>query len=260
MVYKIGEILGEFFGLGDENYQFKYFSIEHLLPILIMFLLIFLLVKYGKKVKNFKYEERLRYYIAAFLIFLQMSANWQDIYIGTANIQRALPFQLCSMGMILSGFMLMIKSQYLFDMLYFWIICGSINALITPTPLVHIDRPDLGPMNFRYYQFFLGHIGIVLVIFYMIFVLNYKVTLRSLKRSLIWLNIFAAFVIFVNLNLGSNYLFLNGNEEAASALDFFPPFPYNLIVFEFLAITIFSLAYLPWYLKKRKSLSMHKNK
>ena len=47
--------------------------------------------------------------------------------------------------MVFSSYMLIGKSQTLFDISYFWAFCGSIFALITPTVITYT-----GPVNMRY--------------------------------------------------------------------------------------------------------------
>jgi hypothetical integral membrane protein (TIGR02206 family) len=146
--------------------------------------------------------------------------------------------------MFLSIFLLFTKNQHMFDVLYFWTICGSLQALITPAVLDHY-----GPSKFKYYQFWIGHTGIFLVIFYCIFVLQMKIKFKSLLRSITWLISMGFIAIYVNSNIpGANYLYLAGSEAGSSILDILPTaLPVRFSILLTLVMILFTLAYLPWY-------------
>ena len=63
-----------------------------------------------------------------------------------------LPITVCGWAVVFASFMVVGKSQTLFDLCYFWTLGGSIFALITPTVLTYT-----GPTRYRYYQFWLEH-------------------------------------------------------------------------------------------------------
>ncbi|ERJ12586.1 Integral membrane protein [Haloplasma contractile SSD-17B] len=261
MVY----ILSNFFSYPEDGYTFKYYSLDHLVPLIIMLIIILILYKYRMKIQQYKHEKIVRYVIAAVIILTQMSYGWNNAYIGEqmreslnkvqapiqASIQKDLPLSLCGIAMVLAGIMLFINSKKLFDVLYFWVFCGSSLALFLPSALkVSNYDYDFGPTRFRYYQFFIGHIGIVLIIMYMIVVLGHKINKQSLIRSFLWLNVFAISTLFINYALGSNYLFLVDPDK--TGITFFPKQDIlTLITFETVALVFFLLAFLPWYYKEK---------
>jgi len=49
--------IGEFFKLGNEG-DFKYFTLPHFIPLIIMFLVIFLLYKYKDVLRNYPKEKK----------------------------------------------------------------------------------------------------------------------------------------------------------------------------------------------------------
>jgi len=244
--------LKEFFGRGPVGYEFKYFSIAHIIPLILLFLLIFGLYKFRVKIKNFPYEFNIRITLAAFIITNEMLYVWDQVYLGDASIASDMPLHLCGISMYLTAFMLLLNSKRIFEVLYFWIITGAFMALITPAALILNDSSDFGPMNFRYYQYFGGHSALILFIFYMIFISGYKISFKSLIKSYIFINIFASFVYFINILVDANYLYLRGAIDGASLLDVLPQFPYNIIVLNILILIAFTLAYLPWYYISQK--------
>ena len=237
----------EFFNHGVEG-EFQYFTLAHFIPIVLMLVVIYLLYKYQEKIRNWKYEENARIIFAAVVLFSDMSYFWHKIYIG-ANIANHLPVTICGWAAIMSAFMLMTKKKGLFDVVYFFVLAGSINALITPAVII-----DNGPTHFRYYQFWVEHTSIFIAVFYMIFVFGYKINLKSMLRSGIVLVILTILAIYVNANIeGANYLFLSTTEAGESALNFLPTnLGLRLLVMGGIIGTLYFLAYLPWIFINKK--------
>jgi len=143
------------------------------------------------------------------------------------------------------------KSQALFDISYFWLLSGTVFALLTPTVITYT-----GPTRFRYYQFWAEHLLGYVAIFYMIFVHNMRPTWRSLFRSYGALAVLAVIAYAANrlLGPGANYLFMAKPEDTPSVLDILPPnFLLRLLVMLAVITLLFVLAYLPWHLKDRRA-------
>ncbi len=238
--------MSDFFNHGEPG-EFSYFSMAHFMPIIVMLIIIYLLYKYQNQIRHWKHEENVRIIFAAVLLFSDMSYFWHKIYIG-ANIANHLPVTVCGWSAIMGSFMLMTKKKGLFDVVYFFVLAGSINALITPAVIM-----DNGPTHFRYYQFWIEHTGIFVAVFYMIFVFGYKVNLLSLRRSVIVMVILAALAIFVNYNIqGANYLFLATTEAGDSVLNFLPSNLFlRLLIMGSVIGVLYFLAYLPWMIMYR---------
>ncbi len=248
-------LLKDFFGRGPIGYEFNYFSLAHILPLMALILLIILLFIFRNKIKHSPYEYNIRITLAAFIIINEMMFVWDQVYLGVASISNDMPLHLCGIGMYVTAFMLLLNSKKIFEVFYFWILCGAVMGLITPAALVLNDYPDFGPMNFRYYQYFIGHSALIIFIFYMIFISKYIITFKSFIKSYIILNIYALFILFINYLIDANYLYLRGAIDGASLLDILPKFPYNIIVLDVLAFIAFLIAYLPWYfINKKKAI------
>jgi hypothetical integral membrane protein (TIGR02206 family) len=231
--------------------EFRYFSLAHVVPILIMLGLIYLLYRYGSKLREWKHEETLRIVFAIVLLLSDMSYFWHKMYIG-ADIANHLPVTVCGWAAVMGSFMLMTKKQWFFDVVYFFVLAGSINALITPAVIV-----DNGPTHFRYYQFWVEHTGIFISVFYMLFVFQYKINLRSLYRSAGMLLVLTALALYVNANIeGANYLFLATTEAGESVLDFLPSnLALRMLLMGSIIGVLYGLAYLPWvFLSKQDRL------
>lgn len=240
-----------FFGQGTEP-EFALFTVAHFAPILLMILTIYLLHRFQEQIRNSKHEETLRFALAFALIIADMSYYWRLVgcpWLEPGPVEN-LPIGVCAWSVIFSSFMLAGKKQSLFDIVYFWLFSGSLFALLTPTPLTYT-----GPTRYRYYQFWAEHTLGYIAIFYMIFIHKMRPTFRSIIRSYIALVILAFIAYQVNVMIpGANYLYMARPEAAPSILDILPPNFALRITIMVAAITVmFGLAYLPWYLKDRRT-------
>ena len=240
-----------FFGAGREP-EFALFTPAHFLPILVMLAVIFLIRHFRHSLRRFRHEEKLRYGLAFLLIVTDMSYYWRLCGMPSlaAGAVSDLPLAVCGWAVIFCSFMLVGKIQGLFDIAYFWLLCCSVFALITPTPITFT-----GPTRFRYYQFWLEHTLGYVAIFYMIFVHGMRPTVKSAVKSYVALAVMAAIAAGVNAMIpGANYLYMARPESAPSILDILPPNYALRICIMAAAITLlYGLAYLPWFLMDRKA-------
>ena len=246
------EFLAYFFGKGD-TVEFTNFSAAHFLPILLAVATIFLIHRFQQPLRRWKSEEKLRYGLAFALIICEMSYFWRLVGVPALqpNPVDHLPITVCGWVVVFCSYMVIGKSQMLFDISYFWLFSGTIFALITPTVITYT-----GPTRFRYYQFWLEHTLGYIAIFYMIFVHGMRPTFRSAVRSYTALGILAVIAYCANqlIGPGANYLFMAKPEDTPSILDILPPnFALRVAVMAAAVTLMYGLAYLPWYLKDRKA-------
>lgn len=250
---KLKDIFSYFFGQGQEV-EFKNFTLAHFLPIIIMAIIIYLVYRYREKIREFKHEKTLRMILAFALIICEMSYYWRLVGIQSLNPNphEHLPITICGWVVVFSSYMLVSKSQSLFDLSYFWALSGSIFALITPTVISYC-----GPTRFRYYQFWGEHLFGYLAIFYMIFVHKMRPTVKSFVRAYGWLVVlaFVAFMANQMLGSGANYLFMAELEETTSLLNILPKnFVLKILIMAAAVSILFAVSYLPWFFKDKKKL------
>jgi hypothetical integral membrane protein (TIGR02206 family) len=246
------EFLRYFFGKGDEI-EFENFTLAHFAPILLSALIIFLIYRYRDTLLKSKHDGKIRLALALALIITEMSYYWRLVGIPSLdpNPIDHLPITVCGWVVIFSSYMLVTKSQKLYDICYFWLFAGTIFALITPTVITYT-----GPTRFRYYQFWLEHTLGYFAVFYMTFVHKMRPTVKSAVRAYAWLVVLAIIAYFSNqiLGPGANYLYMARPEDTPSILDILPPnFALRLLIMGAVITLLFFLSYLPWYLKDRKA-------
>ena len=251
------EFLKYFLGAGSEI-EFQNFTLAHFVPIVLLIAVIFLIYRYRDNLRGFQHEKTLRLILAFALIFSEMSYYWRLVAIPSLgpNPIDHLPITVCGWCVVFASYMILVKSQALFDICYFWLFSGSIFALITPTVISYT-----GPTRFRYYQFWLEHTLGYVAVFYMIFVHGMRPTIKSALRAAFWLAVLAVIAYFTNrmLGPGANYLFMAAPEDTPSILDILPPnFALRILVMAAAVFTLFALSYLPWYRKDRKAAKAQK--
>ena len=88
---------------------------------------------------------------------------------------------------------------------------------------------------------------------------NYRPTWRSFRKVFLWLNVYVVVIYFINLVVGSNYMYVVHKPETASLLDVLGPWPVYIFASELVALAMFIVLYLPfalydwrqaWVLKK----------
>lgn len=240
-----------FFGKG-EQVEFTNFTLAHFLPILVAVGLIYLIYRFRSNIRDLKNEKTFRYILAYILIVSEMSYFWRLVAIPALepNAIDHLPITVCGWVAVFASYMVIGKSQTLFDICYFWAFAGSTFALLTPTVITYT-----GPTRFRYYQFWAEHLVSFIAIFYMIFVHRMRPTGKSILKAYAGLVILGVIAYSANqmLGPGANYLFMAKPEDTPSILDFLPPnYALRLVVMAAVVTALFALAYLPWYVKDKK--------
>lgn len=247
------EFINYFFGAGSEV-EFTLFSAAHIIPIVVMIMLIYLIYRYKDEIKDTRLDIYLRYILAFTLIISEMSYYWRLVgnpILGPNPVEH-LPIAVCGWIAIFCSYMVIGKTQTLFDIVYFWLFAGSIFALLTPTVITYT-----GPTRFRYYQFWLEHTLTFVSVFYMIFVHKMRPTIKSMLKSYFALIILCIIAYNANqlIGNGANYLYMARPESAPSILDILPPnFILRLCIMATAITALFGVSYLPWYFKDKKSL------
>lgn len=242
-----------FFGAGEPG-EYKDFTLAHILPILIAAGVVYLIYRYRDKLRESKHDKTIRYAMAFTMIVSEMSYFWRLVGVESLNANPIdhLPITVCGWTIVFCSYLVIGKSQTLFDIAYFWLFAGTIFALITPGAVL----ATTGPTRFRYYQFWVEHTFGYFAIFYMIFVHKMRPTVKSAIKSYGTLAILAIVAYVANdiLGPGANYLFMAKPEDTPSILDILPPiFAVRILIMAAAVTLLFFLSYLPWLIKDRRA-------
>ncbi len=210
-------------------------SIEHLLPIVIALIFGFGLIRYARKSSNSLKQSVFNTLgiVVAATVFI-----FHSYHIGfkSYNIQTDLPLYLCSLMALIIPVFTYFKKYWMFEILLFWIIAGTLQGVITPDIAV-------GFPSFDYFRYWIVHLGLLIIIVYAVRVFGMRPELKSVFKSFLALQIYVLLMITVNYFLKANYFYLNQKPKSASVLDYFGEWPYYIIVCQLIIIPLFLLIY-----------------
>jgi hypothetical integral membrane protein (TIGR02206 family) len=76
---------------------------------------------------------------------------------------------------------------------------------------------------------------------------------KDMYYSLFWLNVLAFTVYFINVQIGANYMYMSGKPESATMYSLLGDWPIYILQLEFVALLLFSIIYLPFYLTRHSA-------
>ncbi len=159
-------------------------------------------------------------------------------------LQDHLPLHVCGVAVWLTIAALVLRHEQAYEVAYCWGLVGSLNAVITPGGLT-VDFPE-----YRFFQYFVSHSGIVVGVLYATLGLQMRPTLGGLVRAFLWLQVLATAVGIVNTLTASNYMFLSKPPSGTVSPFFFAPWPWYLPILDLLALGFFFLALSPFALSR----------
>ncbi|EST52668.1 hypothetical protein T458_17060 [Brevibacillus panacihumi W25] len=225
---------------------FRLFSLSHLVVLLLFAAGTWALYFYRRKLRASSMKETMRHTLAATLLLTELAFQFWHVWTQTWSTAYTLPLQLCSVSLLLCVVMLYSKSYALYEVTFFAGVGGALQAMLTPElfyPFPH----------FRFLHFFLAHACIIWACLYMTWVEKYQPTLRSVWKTMVFLNLLLVIALLVNRWTGGNYLFVSRKPDNPSLIDYLGAYPWYIISLEGVAIVMFLLLYLPFAASGRKS-------
>jgi len=230
--------------MGTENYVIEFFSNEWIINTLVSLVVILTLLLIGR-ISSYNQRLNLAKGIAVLLIISTITEHSRNIINGYWNMSENLPLHLCGISNLIACFILFTKrNKVLFEFLFYAGIIGGIQAFLTP----QINNFD--GTFFEYFSYHFSHGGIIFLPTFMYLYLNYELTKFSWLRVVLYLNIVLAFVMPLNFQIDSNYMYLAYPPNVNNPL-ILGEWPYYILYWEFI-IVIFT--YTTYVISTRKSL------
>ena len=88
-------------------------------------------------------------------------------------VRNHMPLHVCGVAVLLTSATLLFRSPKTYEIVYFWGLVGAANAVITPGGLA-VDFPE-----YRFFQYFIAHSGIVVGVAFATWGLGMRPTLRG---------------------------------------------------------------------------------
>jgi hypothetical integral membrane protein (TIGR02206 family) len=202
------------------------FSVAHIVALVLMALAIAVAVK----APRFLPPKVLAVAIGgAFLV--EYGTNALD---GTWDWGFNLPLHLSDVVAIFAPIALWTRKPLLVEILYFWALTASLQAVLTP------DLNQTFPSVF-YFTYFVTHCGAVVAACLLVF--GHRIRLRpgAVRRAFIATLLMAAVAGTANVITGGNYMYLRAKPASASLLDQMGPWPVYIATAAALALVLFAL-------------------
>lgn len=220
-------------------------SLQHIFPIVFAILFSVVFINYAKRKLNTIQQKNALHLFACFVSLIVIVFHAHKISLGYYNVSTDLPLYLCSLlGLLIPIFTYYIKF-WMYEILVFWIIGGTLQAVITPDI-------ELGFPSFDYFRYWVVHLGLLVIIFYATFVFNMRPKLKSVFKSFLALQVYIVIMVIINMLLKANYFYINEKPQSASILDYFGEWPWYIIVVQIIIIPLFLLIYLPFHLTNKR--------
>ena len=225
---------------------FEMFGIVHLITIATVIVVSVLLPKFYKN-KTEDQKSTMSKIIAAIIFLHVIISPYKDLYLlaNPYDWRETIPLHMCDLSEIFLIIFLLGGPKILYLCAFFWGLGGATMAILTP---------DISHHDLDYIFFMIGHGMIVVGIMYATVSLGNRPYGKDiLKVTAITLFILLPIVYVINILLGepANFWYLVAKPDGASLMDMFPDPPLHILYTTPLAIAVFYLIYLPYFIKDR---------
>jgi len=180
----------------------------------------------------------------ACVAYVGAELSWQ-VHTGMAQVHEALPLHLCDISLLIAPVALLTANRTAYELLYFWGIGGTLQALATPTLFSGFPAPIC-------LMFFLGHGLILASALHATLVMRLRAVGRSVVRVWLITIAYALLILPLNFALGTNYLFIAHKPLTPSLLDLLGPWPWYLLALQPIVVAVLLLCYLPFFALDRR--------
>ena len=224
--------------------QFEFFGFAHIVAMGVILAVPIILTLVVKRLDSAKATQAVCYGFAG-VIAVNEVLNWSH-RIATVGVhefvREYMPLHVCGITVFAVVITLVFRRQMAYEIAYFWGLVGATNAVVTP-------QLEFGYPQYRFFQYFIAHGGIVAAALFATWGLGMRPTGRSVLRVFVLLNVLAVVLIGVNLMLGSNYMFLCQPPVTKSPF-FFLPWPWYLLFLDGIALVLFYVLFIPFSRRK----------
>lgn len=150
-----------------------------------------------------------------------------------------LPLHICDSATVLAAAALWTRRRAIVELLWFWAIAGTLQALLTP------DIPQAFP-GVLWFQYYLAHGGIVASALFLVIGLRTAPGRTAAIRATGLTLAYAAAVGAIDLVTGGNYLYLRRPPLSPTLLNVMGPWPWYLLSATALGLVLFALLQAPF--------------
>ena len=230
----------------SEANPFTSYTLAHIIPLVIFTLVGFISICYANRYLSGKGKRNLGTGLALICSFAVIMRIIMTIISGEFSLQEELPLHICRVMALTIPFAMYYRHRKWMGVFYFMILAGTFQANITPDI-------TYGFPHHSYITYWLLHAMLVVVPIYSVFVYKFRFDLKDLWRAFFVTNVYMVLITIYNLLTDSNYMYTLRKPPVATMLDLFGPWPWYLVVAEFIALLLFFLFYLPFAFRGNKA-------
>ena len=228
-----------------ELHRVQICSLEHLLPICVAIVFLVFLLKIAKRTSK-DIQDRIIHLFSMVVSSVLIVYHLTQIAFGDYNFTEDLPLFLCSFMALIIPLFTYYRKYWMFEILVFWIIAGTLQGVITPD----IAK---GFPSFDYFRYWFVHLGLLIIISYAIVIFKMKPSLKSMFKSYVVFQCYIVVMLLLNFVLGSNYGYLNRKPESASVLDVLGDWPIYVVKADVILFVAFFIIYICFYVSKKSA-------
>lgn len=224
---------------------FERFSFSHLGALFCIAVAVLLAVILGRRTP-LRFRRWIGFGLAA--AWGSIELYWIADNLGACERTRdCLPLHMCDISVIVGVLALATHWKPAFEFLYFFGLGGTAQALATP------DLPFGFPSE-PYFQFFVGHGGIIIATAYLIAAFELRPYWLSVRRMILvgygYLGVISTF----NWLAGTNYAYTCRTPPLPTLFDRLGPWPWYVFFASLIAVANILILYLPfWWIDRRNA-------
>ena len=227
---------------------FEIFSTVHLITIASVVIASILLPNFYKN-KSREQKSLMNKVLAGIIAAHVIISPYKDLYLLATpyDWRETIPLHMCDLSEIFLIWFLLGGPRILYICAFFWGLAGASMAILTP---------DISHYDLDYIFFMIGHGMIIVGVLYATVALGN----RPYAKDILNVSVITAFILLPNIYLindllgePANFWYLQAKPDGASLMDMFPDPPHSLFYTTPLAIAVFCLIYLPYFIKDRIS-------
>jgi len=164
---------------------------------------------------------------------------------GTFSAKTDLPFALCDAAVLVAAAACLWRKPLLVELTYFWGLAGTLQAVITPD--LNAGFPHL-----VFFQYLVGHLGIVLAAVYLVVGLQIAPRPGAVVTTFVITVAYTAFVGLIDAVSGANYMFLRRPPSNWTLLKVLGPWPWYIASAAGVALVLLTVLDVPFWIARRR--------
>ncbi len=151
------------------------------------------------------------------------------------------------MGVVVAAVACWWRAPLLVEVTYFWGLAGTLQGVLTPDL-------DVGFPHLVFFQYVVGHTGIVLAALFLVVGMGIEPRRGSVLRVWTITVAYSGVVGLVDAVTGANYMFLRRPPGEWTLLRLLGPWPWYLLSAAGVALALFGALYAPFWWARRRRL------